>query len=277
MTKTSWVEMCVSDFEQSILWFEKVLGFRVIAREANEYAEVADGETFVHLATNTSAYWADVGLHLLAPGQRGSGVEIVLLIEDVDAVYQQAREAQADIVREIADYPWRMRQFRVRHPDGYLIRPAQQIVTINTAIFVREISDAFGGKTANIAEALARVKETADGLVQQKDFLEAATIYETLINEIFEHSHLYYEEEEEEEYDDYDEEPYYPQEEGLEEFVRACIAALGTCLADEQADRVAREKIIAVLFEIYQRDLESYESPGFMDDASEQLIEHTTP
>jgi|SRR5450755_867103 hypothetical protein len=36
MTKTSWVELCVSDFEQSIIWFEQVLGFRVVAREAIE-------------------------------------------------------------------------------------------------------------------------------------------------------------------------------------------------------------------------------------------------
>ena len=33
MTKTSWVELCVSDFEQSITWCENVLGFRVVARE----------------------------------------------------------------------------------------------------------------------------------------------------------------------------------------------------------------------------------------------------
>src|SRR5436305_921558 len=276
MTKTSWVEMCVSDFEQSILWFEKVLGFRVIAREANEYAEVAHGETFVQLAADTSAYWADVGLHLLAPGQRGSGVEIVLLVEDVDAVYQQAREAQADIVRELADSPWHMRQFWVRHPDGYLMRPAQHMVPVKTALFAPQIADAFRGNTANIAETLAQVKETADGLAQQKDLLGAVTIYETLINEIVEHSHLYYEEEEEEE-EEYEEEPYYPEEEGLEAFVRACIAALGTCLANAQTDRVAREKSIAVLFEVYQRDLESYERPGFAEDASEQLIGHTTP
>src|SRR5256885_11857972 len=104
MTKTSWVEMCVSDFEQSIIWFEKVLGFRVVAREANDYAELARSETFVQLAADTSPYWASERPRLLAPGQRGSGVEIVLLIEDVDAVYQQAREAQADIVPEIANY-----------------------------------------------------------------------------------------------------------------------------------------------------------------------------
>src|SRR5436305_5127364 len=99
MTKTSWVEMCVSNFEQSIIWFEKVLGFRVVAREANEYAEVARWQTFVQLAADTSPSWEAERPRLLAPGQRGRGVEIVLLVEDVDAVYLQAREAQADIVR----------------------------------------------------------------------------------------------------------------------------------------------------------------------------------
>jgi hypothetical protein len=47
MTRTSWVEMCVSDFEQSIVWFEQVLGFRVVARDGNDYAELSRGETFI--------------------------------------------------------------------------------------------------------------------------------------------------------------------------------------------------------------------------------------
>jgi len=46
-------------------------------------------------------------VHLLPPGQRGSGVEIILLI---------------------ANYPWHMRQFWLRHPDGYLLRPARRLV-----------------------------------------------------------------------------------------------------------------------------------------------------
>ncbi|WP_149404677.1 hypothetical protein [Dictyobacter arantiisoli] len=34
MTRTSWVEICVSDFAQSIIWFEPTLGFRLVARDA---------------------------------------------------------------------------------------------------------------------------------------------------------------------------------------------------------------------------------------------------
>jgi hypothetical protein len=59
--------------------------------------------------------------------------------------------------------------------------------------------------------------------------------------EIFEQSHLYYE------------------EEGLEEFVGECIDVLGSYLADKQTDRVAREKSIAVLFAIYRMNSQSKE------------------
>ena len=140
LSKTSWVELCVSDFEQSITWFENVLGFRVVALEADEYAELSRGETAIQLAPDHAPYWASERPRLLPSGQRGSGVEIALLVDDVDAIYRQAMQAQAEIVREIADYPWHMRQFWVRHPDGYLIRPAQKILSVNPATYRRQVA-----------------------------------------------------------------------------------------------------------------------------------------
>src|SRR5437667_12619782 len=261
MTKTSWVEICVRAFEESVQWFENVVGFRVVARGANEYAELNRGETSIQLAADDSPYWEPERSRLLPPGQRGSGVEIVLLVENVDAVYQQAQQARADIVRPLAEYPWHMRQFWVRHPDGYLIRPAQKILSVNPATYRRQVADAFQRDAPRITQELLAVKQTADSLAQQRDYLEAATIYETLVTEIFEQSHLY--DDEEERYDDYyEEEGYYPEEEGLDKLVGECIEALGNCLADKRADRVAREKIIEVLFEIYQHDLHTYSSLG---------------
>src|SRR5713226_474431 len=275
MTRTSWVELCVSDFEQSITWFERVLGFRVVARDANEYAELSRGETSLQLAADDAPYWKPERPRLLPPGQRGSGVEIVLLVDNVDTVYRQAQHARADIVRPLADYPWHMRQFWVRHPDGYLIRPAQRILSVNPTIYRRQVADAFRRDTPRITEELLAVKQTADRLAQQGDVLGAATIYETLVTEIFEQSHLYYDEAR---YDDYyEEEGYYPEEEGLEGLVKECIEALGNGLADEQADRVAREKSIAVLLAIYRRDLHADDSHGFAESAAEQLVRYTTP
>ena len=276
MTRTSWVELCVSDFEQSIAWFEHTLGFRVVAREANEYAELARGETTLQLAADDASYWEAERPRLLPPGQRGSGVEIVLLVDNVDAVYRQAQQARADIVRPLSDYPWHMRQFWVRHPDGYLIRPAQRILSVNPATYRRQVADAFQRDTPRITQELLPVKQTADMLAQQGDVLGAATIYETMVMEIFEQSHLYYNEEAV--YDNYyEEEGYYPEEEGLEEFVGESIEALGSYLADKQTDRVAREKSIAVLFAIYRRDLHADDSHGFAERAAQQLVRYATP
>src|SRR2546429_5963698 len=165
MTKTSWVELCVSDFEPSIAWFERVLGFRVVARDANEYAELSRGETVLQLAAEDAPYWEVERSRLLPPGQRGSGVEIVLLVEDIDAVYRQAQQARADIIRPLADYPWHMRQFWVRHPDGYLIRPAQRLLTVNPEIYRRQVIDAFRENKPRITQDLLAIKETADNLV----------------------------------------------------------------------------------------------------------------
>src|SRR6266702_3822068 len=154
MNKTSYVEICVSDFEQSIRWFESVLGFRVVVREADEYAELASGETFIQLAADNAPYWVPEHSRLLGPGQRGSGVEIVLVVDNVEAVYRQAQQAKADIVRPLADYPWHMRQFWVRHPDGYLIRPAQQVLSVNPATYRRQVADAFRRDTPRITQEL---------------------------------------------------------------------------------------------------------------------------
>src|SRR5258708_9606975 len=276
MSKTSWVELCVSDFGQSIHWFENVLGFRVVARDADEYAELSRGETSLQLAPDRAPYWASERPRLLPPGQRGSGVEIVLLVDNVDAVYRQAQQAQADIVRELADYPWHMRQFWVRHPDGYLIRPAQKIISVNAAVYRRQIADAFQRDAPIITQGLLAVKQTADRLTTKGDFLGASRIYEALVMEIVEHAPLYYDEEAEHD-DYYEEEGYYPEEEGLDQLVRECIEALGNCLADERAGRVAREKSIEVLFAIYQRDLHAGDSHGFDTSAADQLIRYTTP
>jgi len=137
MTSASWVELCVSDLDQSIRWFEHVLDFRVIALESNEFVELSSGETSILLASDDAPSWASERPHLLPSGQRGSGVEIILLVDNVEAVYRQAQQSGADILRELADFPWHLRQFWVRHPDGYLICPAQKTYQN------REIQDLF--------------------------------------------------------------------------------------------------------------------------------------
>jgi len=279
-TKTSRVEICVSDFEQSIKWFEDILGFHVVARNANEYAELSCGETSIQLVTDHAPYWGSERPRLLPPGQRGSGVELILFVDDVDAVYAMAKQAQADIVCELTKTPQHTRQFGVHHPDGYLIRPTQAIIFEDLATAYRQINKAFRHDMPRATDGLRPVKEDADRLAQQGDYIEAAEIYGALIEEIFEQSHLYQDEEyneDDEEY--YEDEHYYPEEYGLEKFVKECIETLSSYLAGKQADSEGREKILEVLFAIYQQDLQAgdYKNLGFATSVSDQIMKLAMP
>jgi len=280
MAKTSRVEICVSNFGQSIKWFEDVLGFRVVTRNTNECAELSCGETSIQLVTDCAPYWGSEHPRLLPPGQRGSGVELILLVDDIDAVYAMAKQAQADIVCELTNSPLHTRQFWVRHPDGYLIRPTQTIISEDLATTYSQINKAFRHDVPRTVDGLRPVKETADRLAQQGDYFEVAEIYGTLIAEIFEQSHLYYDEEYDEDDEEYyEEEHYYPEEYGLENFVRECIETLGSYLTGEQANSEGREKILEVLFAIYQQDLQDvgYKNLGFATSVSDQIMKCATP
>lgn len=124
--RASWVELCVSDLSASIAWFADVLDFRVERREAH-FARLQRGETAVSLGTDDGPYWSPERAHIPPVGSRGGGVEIVLLVEGIDALYERAKRAGARIERPLEDQPWQLRQFWVRHPDGYLLRPAERI------------------------------------------------------------------------------------------------------------------------------------------------------
>ena len=56
-----------------------------------------------------------------ASTKRGYGVEIVIVVEDLDAVYAAARQF-ATIVAPLRDRPWGLRDFRLEDPNGYYVR-----------------------------------------------------------------------------------------------------------------------------------------------------------
>jgi catechol 2,3-dioxygenase-like lactoylglutathione lyase family enzyme len=115
------VEFHVADFEKSLAFYE-ALGFRVVRRWEDWARLDRDG---ADLVLQGDAYVRGKD-HYFTPymdrSPRGIGVEVVIEVADVDAVYAAAKAAGLRIVKDIQARPWKARDFRLADPDGYFIR-----------------------------------------------------------------------------------------------------------------------------------------------------------
>lgn len=115
------LELFVKSVPESMAFYRGVLGFETVSYQPDSYSVFRRGEIqialqeFVHLADD----------HPLKPlgGERlGLGVEIVLEVDDLDALYAQVLAAGWPIAGHLARRPWGSRDFRVLDPDGFYIR-----------------------------------------------------------------------------------------------------------------------------------------------------------
>lgn len=115
------IELFVSDVARSRAWYE-ALGFRLV-REYGDWQMLALGDNIIDLQGDGHA---TAGPHYFTPEigrfPRGTGVEISIEVDDVDALYERARALDVDIVKTVQDRPWKARDFRVADPDGYFLR-----------------------------------------------------------------------------------------------------------------------------------------------------------
>jgi catechol 2,3-dioxygenase-like lactoylglutathione lyase family enzyme len=115
------VELHVADVERSLAFYE-ALGFKVARRWEDWIRLDRDGADLVLFG---DAYVRGKD-HYFTPhidrSPRGIGVEIVIEVNDVDALYATAREAGLQIVKEMQERPWKARDFRLADPDGYFLR-----------------------------------------------------------------------------------------------------------------------------------------------------------
>ena len=115
------VEFFVGDVERSIEFYSH-LGFHV-AKRCEDWVLLRRGETKLGLQGDTNAV---TGPHYFTPdigrSPRGTGVEVSVQVDDVDAVYAAVLAAGLNVVKPIQDRPWRARDFRIADPDGYFVR-----------------------------------------------------------------------------------------------------------------------------------------------------------
>jgi catechol 2,3-dioxygenase-like lactoylglutathione lyase family enzyme len=123
-------EFFVRDVDASVAFYVDVLGFTLIRADAS-----AEGKrTFAVLVRGAAefmlAHEAFLGsaTRESLPYPRAAGVDIRLMVDDVDAVYTSVVAAGGKIVLPVKDQEYGLRDFIVGDPDGFRIRFAQRMV-----------------------------------------------------------------------------------------------------------------------------------------------------
>jgi catechol 2,3-dioxygenase-like lactoylglutathione lyase family enzyme len=114
-------EFFVPDVAASVRFYVDVFGF-VALRQEPDFAVVALGNAHVLLAHDSFT-----SREALSAGPRGVGLNIRIMVDDVNAMYRRARDGGARIAHDIADRDYGLRDFIVTDRDGFLLRFASPI------------------------------------------------------------------------------------------------------------------------------------------------------
>lgn len=112
-------EFFVPDVKTAISFYVEKLGFRVV-REEPGFAVVLLGDAFVMLA-----HEARYGQPLSNPP--GIAVDLRFMVPDVDAMYRRCLDNGVEVLREIQDQDYGLRDFTVRDPTGFRLRFASPL------------------------------------------------------------------------------------------------------------------------------------------------------
>lgn len=115
------LEMFVDDLAASIDFYRRVLGFTVGEQQADGYTPMTHGD--VYLSLNLRANLPDDHPIQAIIGERlGRGIELVLEVNDIEAMYERVSAANWPFSAELQPQSWGLTDFRVLDPDGYYWR-----------------------------------------------------------------------------------------------------------------------------------------------------------
>jgi lactoylglutathione lyase len=113
----------VRDVEETVGFWERAFGLkRRFVGENTEYGEMETGETTLAFASNSLGESnLPGGFRKNDPSEPPAGVEIALVVEDVEVAFRSALEAGATKEAEPKTKPWGQIVAYVRDPDGVLV------------------------------------------------------------------------------------------------------------------------------------------------------------
>jgi len=128
------VELHVPDFDTA-LEFYSALDFELMWRrnEAKGYMVLQRGQSILNFYSGTEAVYDHSFFHKYSKTTpRGYGVEIVILVDDIETLYQKAKKLFPDsIVEELKVQPWGKKDFRLEDPFGFYVRFTERYDWVN--------------------------------------------------------------------------------------------------------------------------------------------------
>lgn len=112
----------MTDLARSVAFYRDVVGLPFKFQESG-YAEFASGP--VKFGLYERARLLELIGREAVPG--GPAVEVVFLVDDVDAEAERLRAAGAEVLAGPVDRPWGHRTLHVLDPDGQVVEFAQEI------------------------------------------------------------------------------------------------------------------------------------------------------
>lgn len=112
------VEIFPDDLDAFVDFYTRVLGFALVADRRDSgspYAAVERGSVRIGAARS----WEQVPM---AARSVPTGVEIVLEVDDVVAMYENVESAGYPFAQHLKKQPWGLTDFRVHDPAGYYLR-----------------------------------------------------------------------------------------------------------------------------------------------------------
>ncbi len=125
----SYIELHIPNFDVAKNYYGK-LGFEIVWERKPEGQK---GYLVLKLENNIIAFWCgnkEVYNHPFfkkhpKESPRGYGVEIVLMVADIESYYEKVKDF-ANVVEELTAQPWGLKDFRVEDPYGFYLRITEQ-------------------------------------------------------------------------------------------------------------------------------------------------------
>ena len=119
------LELHVPDFEKVKEFYGK-LGFEIVWERKPEgkkgYLVIKRGKSVLCFWPGNEEVWNQEYFYQFPKDtKRGYGVEVVILVEDIEALYKKVKEF-VEVVEELKTKPWGLKDFRIIDPFGYYLR-----------------------------------------------------------------------------------------------------------------------------------------------------------